>query len=251
MEIDVADAAAVAPQRLLKILFEDAHLVAIHKPAGLLVHRSWLARKETEFAMQMTRDQIGCHVYTVHRLDRPTSGVLLFAKSSEVARSLSEQFANHQVDKRYFALCRGFVDEGGELDYPLKQELDRIADKFADQDKPAQEAMTHYQPLRQGEMPFPVSRYPCARYTLMELKPITGRKHQLRRHMAHLRHPIVGDTTHGCRHQNQLFRDRFAMQRLWLICMSMSLTHPVTGESLLLETELEDDWQQPFAAMGW
>nr|WP_298440512.1 tRNA pseudouridine(65) synthase TruC [uncultured Ferrimonas sp.] len=238
-------------QPTIEVIYEDEHIVAVHKPSGLLVHRSWLARKETEFAMQKTRDTVGCHVFTVHRLDRPTSGVLLFAKSSEVARTLSEMFANHHVEKRYLALCRGFVDEGAVLDYPLKEELDKIADKFADQDKEPQEAISRYQPLRQGQMPFPVSRYPSARYTLMELEPITGRKHQLRRHMAHLRHPIVGDTTHGCRHQNQLFRDQFELQRLWLICKSMSFDHPVTGERLTIETELEADWQQPFAAMGW
>ncbi|MFI3247454.1 MAG: tRNA pseudouridine(65) synthase TruC [Ferrimonas sp.] len=236
---------------MLTILYEDDDLVAVHKPSGLLVHRSWLARKETEFAMQMTRDLVGCHVFTVHRLDRPTSGVLLFAKNAAVAHALSEQFAQHQVEKHYWALCRGFVEEGGELDYPLKQELDKIADKFAQQDKPPQEAITRYHPIRKGQMPYPVSRYSCAYYTLMALEPITGRKHQLRRHMAHLRHPIVGDTSHGCRHQNQLFRDKFGMQRLWLICKRMAFVHPVTQQRIEIETELEAEWYQPLMAMAW
>ncbi len=236
---------------MIPILYEDDELVAVHKPSGLLVHRSWLDRHETQFAMQMTRDQVGCHVFPVHRLDRPTSGVLLFAKSAEMARRLSEQFAAHQIEKVYLALCRGHLSEGGTLDYPLKEELDAIADKHARQDKPAQEAVTHYAPLRQAELPIPVSRYPSARYTLMALRPQTGRKHQLRRHMAHLRHPIVGDTTHGCRHHNKLYRQEFGVQRLWLIAKGMGLHHPGSGEALWIEGDLEPEWQPLLQRFDW
>ncbi|MCF1439634.1 MAG: pseudouridine synthase, partial [Shewanella sp.] len=160
----------------IELLYEDDYLVAVHKPAGLLVHRTYLARKEKYFAMQMTRDLVGCHVFPVHRLDRPTSGVLLLAKSSEMANELCQQFAGHQVRKRYQALVRGNMHESGELDYPLKEELDKIADKFALQDKDAQSAVTRYQPLLNSEIPFSSGRYPSSRFALMALEPLTGRK---------------------------------------------------------------------------
>lgn len=120
---------------MIEILYQDEHLVAVNKPSGWLVHRSWLDRHETRFMMQTVRDQLGQHVFTVHRLDRPTSGVLLMALSSEVARLLSQQFEQHQVQKTYHAVVRGYVQEGATLDYPLTTELDKIADKHADADK--------------------------------------------------------------------------------------------------------------------
>lgn len=238
------------PAPEIQILFEDEYLVAIHKPAGLLVHRTYLARKEKYFAMQMTRDLVGSHVFPVHRLDRPTSGVLLMAKSSEVANQLCQQFAEHKVRKRYLALVRGNMHESGELDYPLREELDKIADKFA-QEKEAQEAVTLYQPVLNAEIPFSSGRYPSSRFALMSLEPLTGRKHQLRRHMAHLRHPIIGDTTHGDGKQNRFFREHFQQNRLWLIAKQLSFTHPITGQALQIETELEPEWLQVFTGLGW
>ncbi|MGE6567190.1 tRNA pseudouridine(65) synthase TruC [Shewanella vesiculosa] len=235
----------------VEILFEDEHIVAIHKPAGLLVHRSYLARRERFFAMQMTRDLVGCHVFPVHRLDRPTSGVLLFAKSSEVARALCEQFADHSIKKQYLAIIRGNMHESGRLDYALKQEFDDLGDKHVDPNKAAQQAVTDYQPLLNAEIPFSSGRYPSSRFGLVRLSPHTGRKHQLRRHMAHLRHPIVGDTTHGDGKQNKFFREHFGINRLWLIAKSLQFTHPVTQQPMHIETELEAEWLDIFAAFGW
>ncbi|MGL4447355.1 tRNA pseudouridine(65) synthase TruC [Shewanella sp.] len=235
----------------LTILFEDEHLVAIHKPAGLLVHRSYLARRERFFAMQLTRDLVGCHVFPVHRLDRPTSGVLLFAKSSEVANHLCEQFASHSVEKHYLALVRGNIHAGGELDYALKVELDDVGDKYADPNKAAQAAVTVYQPLLNSEIPYSSGRYPTSRFALVQLTPKTGRKHQLRRHMAHLRHPILGDTTHGDGKQNAFFRAHFGVNRLWLIAKKLTVTHPITLQRLEIETELESEWNSVFAGLGW
>ncbi|MGI1987185.1 tRNA pseudouridine(65) synthase TruC [Shewanella glacialipiscicola] len=235
----------------IEILYEDEHLVAIHKPAGLLVHRSYLARRERFFAMQLTRDLVGCHVFPVHRLDRPTSGVLLFAKSSEVANTLCEQFAAHTVEKQYLALVRGNMHESGILDYALKVELDELGDKNADPNKAAQEAVTAYEPLLNTEIPYSSGRYLTSRFALVRLSPKTGRKHQLRRHMAHLRHPIVGDTTHGDGKQNAFFREHFGINRLWLIAKKLSFTHPVTQTRLSIETELEAQWETVFAELGW
>lgn len=237
---------------MLTILYQDEYLVAVDKPAGLLVHRSWLDSHETQFAMQMVRDQIGQHVYPVHRLDRPTSGVLLFALSSEVAREMSEIFQSHDLTKRYLALVRGWINESGVLDYPLKKELDKIADKNADPDKAAQEAVTHYRPLHQVEIPYSVSKnHPTSRYCLMALEPQTGRKHQLRRHMKHLFHPIVGDTTHGDGRHNAFYRQHFAVQRLLLIAKSLSFNHPVTLEPVHIEAELGSEVLGLFTQFGW
>ncbi|MGI2047615.1 tRNA pseudouridine(65) synthase TruC [Shewanella oncorhynchi] len=235
----------------IEILYEDEHLVAIHKPAGLLVHRSYLARRERFFAMQLTRDLVGCHVFPVHRLDRPTSGVLLFAKSSEVANALCEQFASHTIEKQYLALVRGNMHESGILDYALKVELDELGDKNADPNKAAQEAVTAYEPLLNTEIPYQSGRYPTSRFALVRLSPKTGRKHQLRRHMAHLRHPIVGDTTHGDGKQNAFFREHFGINRLWLIAKKLTFTHPITQTRLSIETELESEWETVFAELGW
>lgn len=243
------DSEEQAPE--IEILYEDEHLVAIHKPAGLLVHRSYLARRERFFAMQLTRDLVGCHVFPVHRLDRPTSGVLLFAKSSEVANALCEQFASHTIEKQYLALVRGNMHESGILDYALKVELDELGDKNADPNKAAQEAVTAYEPLLNTEIPYPSGRYSTSRFALVRLSPKTGRKHQLRRHMAHLRHPIVGDTTHGDGKQNAFFREHFGINRLWLIAKKLTFTHPITQTRLSVETELESEWETVFAELGW
>ncbi|KFZ37192.1 pseudouridine synthase [Shewanella mangrovi] len=239
----------VAPD--IRILFEDEHMVAIHKPAGLLVHKTYLARKERFFAMQLTRDLVGCHVFPVHRLDRPTSGVLLFAKNSQVAKLLCEQFAGRDIQKHYLALVRGNMHEAGELDYPLREELDDIADKHARQDKAAQDAVTQFSPLLNSEIPYPSGRYPSSRFCLLRLKPLTGRKHQLRRHMAHLRHPIIGDTTHGDGKQNRFFREHFGINRLWLLAQKLELTHPILGTPMTITTELEAEWLEVFAGLGW
>ncbi|MGC6388668.1 tRNA pseudouridine(65) synthase TruC [Ewingella sp. S1.OA.A_B6] len=236
---------------MLEILYQDEHLVAVNKPAGMLVHRSWLDRHETIFVMQTLRDQIGQHVFTVHRLDKPTSGVLLLALSSDVARLLSQQLENHQVTKVYHAVVRGYMPEDGKVDYALTEELDKIADKFANPDKAPQPAVSHYRVLAKVEMPVPVGPYDTARYSLVELKPETGRKHQLRRHMSHLRHPILGDRAHGDLRQNRGMIEHFSCPGLMLHASHMQLSHPVTGETLELTARWDKRWQHAVEQFGW
>lgn len=236
---------------MLEILYQDEHVVAINKPAGLLVHRSMLDKYATEFAMQLLRDQIGQHVYPVHRLDRPTSGVLLFGLSPDIATLLNVEFAEQRVNKTYVAVVRGYAQEEGILDYPLKEELDKIADKKANKDKQAQPAVTEYQRLATIELDFPVGRYNSARFSLMKLSPKTGRKHQLRRHMAHLRHPIIGDTSHGDGKQNRFVKEQFNFAGLALCCTSLSLLHPISQRVMSIEATLSDNMQQLVAAWGW
>lgn len=229
---DVLTAASTPAVPLLTILYQDEYLVAIDKPAGMLVHRSFLDKHETLFVLQTLRNQLGRHVFPVHRLDRPTSGVLVFALSAEIARLLSEQQQQLGWQKMYLAVVRGHLKEAQLLDYPLKEQLDAIADKKARQDKVAQPAQTRIWPLAYSELPVAVGRYPTARYSLLALQPLTGRKHQLRRHMAHLRHPIIGDTTHGDAKQNRAFASYMGISQLLLRAMSLRFVHPVTANSL-------------------
>ncbi|MGC0787460.1 tRNA pseudouridine(65) synthase TruC [Pantoea agglomerans] len=236
---------------MLEILYQDEWLVAVNKPSGWLVHRSWLDRHETVFVMQTVRDQIGQHVFTAHRLDKPTSGILLMGLSSEVGRLLSLQFEQHQMQKTYHAVLRGWLESSGTLDYPLVEELDKIADKHATEARNAQPAVTDYQSLATVEMPIGIGRYPTSRYSLVELAPKTGRKHQLRRHMSHLRHPIIGDSAHGDLRQNRGAAEHFGANRLMLHASSLALTHPVTGEPLLLRAGLDGVWQNLMNQFGW
>jgi tRNA pseudouridine65 synthase len=218
----------------LNILYQDEFIVAVDKPSGLLVHRSMLDKHETLFALQLVRDQIGQHVFPVHRLDRPTSGVLLFALNPDMARALGEQFSTNAIEKYYLTIVRGHAPDSGFIDYALKEQLDKIADKLAKQDKEAQSAQTNYQRLANFELEYAVGRYQTARYSLLLVAPKTGRKHQIRRHLAHINHPIVGDTTHGDGKHNIFLRQQFAYTGLALSCIGMTIKHPVTHTRLIL-----------------
>ncbi|MGL5991749.1 MAG: tRNA pseudouridine(65) synthase TruC [Plesiomonas sp.] len=241
----------IDPDITLPILYQDEHIIAINKPAGWLVHRSWLDRHEKVVVMQTVRNQIGQHVFTVHRLDRPTSGILLMALSSEVARTLSGMFEQQQIKKTYHAVVRGYLEGEAVLDYPLVEELDKIADKFASQERTAQPAVTHYRALAKVETPYPAGRYETTRYSLVELKPETGRKHQLRRHMAHLRHPIMGDSSHGDLKQNRALKANFGAGRLMLHASELMLNHPVTGETLHITAPWDETWQHLMQQFDW
>lgn len=227
----------------LEVLYHDDQLIAINKPAGLLVHRSMIDRHETRFAMQIVRNQIGQHVYPVHRLDKPTSGVLLFALNQHIARAMTELFSDNLVTKNYLAIVRGYTPEQQIIDYPLKEVLDKITDRNANPDKAAQHAITGYRRLATVELPHPVGRYATARYSLISVTPRTGRKHQIRRHMKHIFHPIVGDTTHGDGKHNTLFRQQFNCHRLLLAATTLTFTHPARGNTLRIQAN-------PDAAFG-
>ncbi|WP_461538037.1 tRNA pseudouridine(65) synthase TruC [Spongorhabdus nitratireducens] len=247
---DMCGATEAAPETL-PVLFQDDYLIAINKPSGLLVHRSMIDRNETRFALQLVRDQIGQRVYPVHRLDKPTSGVLLFALSSDIARTVSEQFSNGSVSKTYLAIVRGYAPEKGTIDHALKEKLDKMTDRKARQDKPAQPAVTDYRTLARVELPLQIDRYPCSRYSLVEACPRTGRKHQIRRHMKHIAHPIIGDAKHGKGNHNRYFAEHFDADRLLLACTKMSLQHPVTGSPLTLNAPLDDVFLSLLDRFGW
>lgn len=224
--------ASVIPvsEEVLHILHRDDHLVAVDKPAGWLVHRSPIDRMETRFCVQLLRDQLGQPVYPCHRLDKPTSGVLLFALDTETLKAVNAAFAAHEVRKTYHAIVRGWMDDSGTIDHPLKAIVE------GGHARGGGPAVTQYRTRQHFQCPFPVGPHPTARYSLVELHPLTGRMHQLRRHLKHLHHPIIGDTRYGDGTHNRLFREHYSCHRLLLHATRLELKHPVTGERLEIAT---------------
>ena len=216
----------------LEIVHQDEWLVAINKPAGLLVHRSRIDVRATEFALQQLRDQIQQPVFPVHRIDRPTSGVLLFALDRSIAAAVSKQFEQRTVEKSYHAIVRGFLAEDGRWNEALIEKHDRIVDRKAKKNKDAQSATTLFRSLRQWEVPFSAGKYPSSRYSLALIHPLMGRKHQIRRHFNHMAHPIIGDTTFGDRRHNRLFAEQLGCRRLLLAATELKLDHPVAGSRI-------------------
>jgi len=225
---------------MLTILFRDEHLIAINKPHGLLVHRSSIAADVEEFALQLLRDQVGKTVYPVHRIDRKTGGVLLFAfdKSTEIA--MQKQFSVNQVSKRYLAIVRGHTPDTEDIDYPLRKENGTLQDAF-----------TTYKTLNRAELDVALGKHTTSRYSLVEAAPATGRMHQLRKHFAHIFHPIIGDRTHGCNKQNKLFKEKWEMETMLLHASSLTFRHPVTGVNAVVEAPLQPEFARAMELMGW
>lgn len=235
---------------MLPILHHDDHLIAIDKPAGLLVHRSDIDRHETRFAVQLLRDQIGRHVHPAHRLDRGTSGVLLFGLDTATAADLGRQFAADAVQKTYLAVVRGWPPEAGVIDHALTRQHDDYGRRLQ-VDAAPQTALTHYRRLATIELPYAVERYPSSRYALVQLAPQTGRRHQLRRHMKHLAHPIIGDATHGKGVHNRFFQQQFGCARLLLACVRLQFCHPQDGRKIVLCAPLGDAFAHLVERFGW
>ncbi|QNM96130.1 pseudouridine synthase [Chitinimonas koreensis] len=235
---------------MLPVLHLDDHLVALHKPSGLLVHRSMLDRHETRFALQEARDQLGRHVHAIHRLDRGTSGVLLFGLDPDSARAVSQQFEAGTVGKRYLAVVRGWPPAAGEIDHPLSRQYDDY-ERAPDVAAEPQAAHTRYRTLATVELPHGVDRYPTSRYALVELEPLTGRRHQLRRHLKHLSHPIIGDATHGKGRHNRLFTELFGSQRMLLACTRLAFDHPHGGSRIVVDCPPSEDFAAVCRALGW
>ena len=234
---------------MLEILHQDDRVVAVHKPSGLLVHRSMLDRHETAFALQMVRDQTGRHVHPVHRLDKGTSGILLFAFDRDAARTLSGAFERRDTLKRYIAVVRGYTAEAGTIDHALRRH-----DEEAGQDKregDLQAAVTHYRRLATVELPIYVDRYPTSRYSLVQLEPETGRRHQIRRHLKHLSHPVIGDATWGKGRHNRMFGERFGSLRLLLASTALEIEHPDGDRRLNLHCRPAEDFMGILRALGW
>ena len=243
----VSDGADDARERLA-VLHADEHLVVVNKPSGLLVHRSPIDRHERRFAVQLLRDQLGRRVYPVHRLDKGTSGALAFALDRETAAKLAADFANQRVTKTYLTVVRGWPDETGEIEHPLEAVADRYVPATETGPKPAR---TRFRRLGTVELPQRVDRYPTSRYALLELQPDTGRRHQLRRHLAHVSHPIIGDSTYGKGRHNRLFAELFGVQRLLLACVRLELDHPNADAHLDIHAPLAKEFFSLVEQLGW
>ena len=235
----------------LPILYQDEHLVAVNKPAGLLVHRTNLDRHETEIAMRLVRDQLGQWVYPFHRLDKATSGVLLFALDKETARRMTQSFTEGRVTKSYLAVVRGFTKDAERIDHPLREIADKMTGQNADRDKPGKEAVTEYRRLATVELPHPVGRYATARYSLIKASPLTGRNHQIRRHLKHIFHPVIGDTAYGDGKHNDFFRRQFDCHRLLLHAREIGFVHPYAGRLLTIEAPLDNVFNDLLEALQW
>lgn len=215
----------------LEIIFQDEYLVAINKPNGLLVHRSPIAADASEFAMQMLRDQIGQHVFPIHRLDRKTSGVLLFALDKKTAKLVQDEFLENRVSKKYLAIVRGFFPEKIEVNYPLTNDRNK-----------RQEAITSFYNSKHTELEIPFGKHPTSRYSLIEAFPKTGRQHQIRKHLNHLRHPIIGDRPHGCNKQNKFFKEKWNMMTMLLHAQELTFRHPCLDEEVILQASLNEEF---------
>ncbi|TXH07173.1 MAG: tRNA pseudouridine(65) synthase TruC [Rhodocyclaceae bacterium] len=235
----------------LPILFRDDHIVVIDKPPGLLVHRSEIDRHETRFAIQILRDQIGQKVWPAHRLDRGTSGVLLFGLSPEITRQLGQQFEAGTIEKRYWAVVRGHPPASGSIDHPLSRQRDAYEFQGELSSKEAQPALTHFRKLAEIELPVEIDRYPTSRYALLEVEPVTGRRHQIRRHLKHIAHPVIGDATHGKGRHNRYFAEHLNCHRLLLACVRLCFNHPVDNRRLEIKAPVSGEFAATLARFGW
>ena len=233
----------------LDILYLDEHLVIINKPSGLLVHRSEIDRHETRFTLQLLRDQLGQRVYPVHRLDKPTSGALAFALSQEAASAIADLWRQRQVEKKYLAIVRGWMPEFIHLDKPMAPPVDKYAKH--EKVREEQEAITDFRCLATVEIPVEIDKYPQSRYSLVEAMPHTGRKHQIRRHLKHLAHPIIGDARYGKGRHSRYFRDQLNAPRLLLHASELTVPHPYLQQDIHVCAPLDDIFRRLLAQFGW
>lgn len=225
---------------MLEIVYQDDHLIAINKPHGLLVHRSSIATDAKEFALQLLRDQVNRHVSPVHRLDRKTGGLLLFAFEKDVEVAMQQQFMNGEVQKKYLAVLRGHAPDQLDIDYPLAKENGTI-----------QEAFTSFVTLKRAELDVAFGKHPTSRYSLVEASPTTGRMHQLRKHFAHIFYPIIGDRKHGCNKQNKFFKEQWEMTTMLLHASELTFMHPVTHKEVHLQAAVQSEFSRMTALMEW
>jgi tRNA pseudouridine65 synthase len=225
---------------MLGILYQDDNLIAINKPHGLLVHRSSIAADAQEFALQLLRDQTGRKVNPAHRIDRKTGGVLLFAFDKPTEIAMQQAFMENRVKKKYLAVLRGFTPDAEEINYPLRKENGTL-----------QDALTRYVTLDRAELDVPFGSHPTSRYSLIEAVPETGRMHQLRKHFAHIFHPIIGDRTHGCNKQNKFFKEIWEMETMLLHASQLTFEHPVTHKQITINAPLQNEFTRVMELMGW
>ncbi len=220
-----------------EIIYQDEHVIAINKPYGYFVHKSSLDATSSKIIMKLLRDQIGQYVYPAHRLDRKTTGVLLFALDKESLVNLNRNFESRDTYKEYIAICRGYLPDSGEIDYPLINEMDGRE----------QDAVTKYEVLQKSEIPLAHGKFQTSRYSLVKFIPITGRMHQIRRHAKHIFHPILADRPHGCSKQNRLFLEKYNLNEMTLHAYNLKINHPQKADTIL---DLKASFSSEFKRIG-
>ncbi|MGE0788737.1 MAG: RluA family pseudouridine synthase [Sandaracinaceae bacterium] len=210
-------------------LYRDEHLLVVNKPAGIAVHKGW--DHDPVNAVKLVRRLARRHVHPVHRLDRPTSGALVFAFDGSTSGMMQDHFREKTVLKRYVALVRGPLEEAVLVDHPVPRKPKG----------PRVDAVTRITPLATVH----------DRYTLVEAVPETGRLHQIRRHLKHLSHPILCDVRYGDGTENRLVRERFALMRLALHAFEIRFAHPHSGAPIRVSAPLPDDLRVPLERMGF
>lgn len=225
----------------MELLYRDDVIAVVDKPAGLMVHDSALARGETDFAADRLRESLGCKIHLIHRLDRATSGCLLIAFDREVASTLGKQFMSRAVRKRYLAVCRGWP----EPEFTVDHSLDGGPGK--PEKKPA---VTRFRTLATGELPEPAAGFETSRYALLECEPETGRFRQIRRHLKHVFHHLIGDTSHGDGKRNLAFRMR-GVHRMLLHARALKFAHPVSGAAMTVTAPLDAEYRRALDLFGW
>ncbi|WEN15848.1 pseudouridine synthase [Rhodanobacter sp. AS-Z3] len=232
---------------MIEILYQDDAMIAVNKPANLAVHRSKMVGNAEEFLIDLLREQVGDNVYLAHRLDRATSGVLLVARNKDVAAALGQQFMERTIHKQYLVVVRGWPEPGDNvIDYPLPGSRET---------GPRREASTRYRRLATIEVPIELGRYPQQRYAFVLAEPQSGRFRQIRKHLAHIHHPVIGDCQHGRGDHNRLYKQYFGCHRMLLHAWRVDFAHPISGAPMRIEAPLDEaytsllerfDWKLPY-----
>ncbi len=219
---------------MLSILYEDDYIVAVNKANNILVHHSKIANNMSEdnSLVEISQKQFNKKYYPIHRLDRKTSGVILFSKKKENVSIFQNLFLNSAVKKTYYGLVRGFINENGTIDTPVKGKDSNVY----------KEALTYFKRIKKYEINIPVKPYETSRYSLVELTPQTGRLHQLRIHMNKISHPLVGDTKYGDRFHNRMFEDNYNCSNMFLHAYSLKFLHPINKKEIIIKANLPVFW---------
>ncbi|MBK9247795.1 MAG: hypothetical protein IPM69_06670 [Ignavibacteria bacterium] len=220
-----------------KVLYEDGDVLAIHKPSGIHVHPSEFSRGEESVLDVLKVEFPGGWFAPAHRIDRATSGIVLYAKNPDTARELGGQFMRREVQKKYWCVVRGYL---GDSQTVTSGSIEN--DDYAE---------THYTSLGEVELPHSTGKHPTSRYSLLEARPVTGRRHQIRRHCSHISHPIIGDVRYGDGRHNALFRQEYGLNRLLLFALEISFCHPTSNETITLQTRIEPEVEEVFGRFGW
>jgi tRNA pseudouridine65 synthase len=225
------------------LLYEDEFTIAVNKPNNVLVHHSKMANNKTQekSLVQLVLDSYGKKYYPIHRLDRKTSGIILFAKEKQFVQKIQKLFINNQIQKTYYGIVRGFINESGSIDTDVKG---RDADIY-------KSALTEYIMLNRISLEIPVTSYDSSRYSLVALLPKTGRLHQLRIHLNKISHPLIGDPKYGDRFHNRMFVTEFKCDKLFLHAQKLAFKHPFLDKNIEIKTSFPEDWHTICKKFGW